>query len=83
MVKEDEQKKRLDKLIIEAESVITKQIEYINQETNLLIDQILDFGIPIPTSDKIKLAATDMALQTIAPFHKNKNSMGMLSCSKA
>lgn len=76
MITEDEQKRQLDTLITEVESVLTQQIEYVNQETISLIDQILDFGTPIHTNDKIKLAAIDMALQNMAPFHKNKNSMG-------
>ncbi|MEM5663008.1 PIN domain-containing protein [Bacillus toyonensis] len=83
MITDNEKKMQLDTLITEAESVITEQIEYVNEGTISLIDQILDLGAPINTNDEIKLAATDMALQSMAPFHKNKNSMGMLSYFKA
>lgn len=76
MITDNEKKMQLDTLITEAESVITEQIEYVNEGTISLIDQILDLGVPIHTNDEIKLAATDMALQSMAPFHKNKNSMG-------
>ncbi|MBJ7949995.1 PIN domain-containing protein [Bacillus cereus group sp. N24] len=76
MITDNEKKMQLDTLITEAESVITEQIEYVNEGTISLIDQILDLGAPINTNDEIKLAATDMALQSMAPFHKNKNSMG-------
>ncbi|PEQ56998.1 PIN domain-containing protein [Bacillus cereus] len=76
MITDNEKKMQLDTLITEAESVITEQIEYVNEGTISLIDQILGLGVPIHTNDEIKLAATDMALQSMAPFHKKKNSMG-------
>ncbi|MGU3372622.1 PIN domain-containing protein [Bacillus mycoides] len=76
MINDTEKKEELNDLIRQAEHVIEQQIEYINRETMALIDHILDIGILIRTTDPIKLAAADMALQKKAPFGKNKNSMG-------
>jgi hypothetical protein len=76
MINDPVKKEELTNLIRQAEDVIAQQIEYINRETIALIDQILDTGVLIKTTDNIKIAAADMALQKKAPFGKNKNSMG-------
>lgn len=76
MITDPEKKNELTNLIQQAEDVINQQIEYINREIISLIDEILNNGVLIKTTDTIKIAAADMALQKKAPFGKNKNSMG-------
>lgn len=76
IVMEPEQKEDLTKLIAHANEVQEVHVKYIGQTTISLVQEVMELGMKIPTSDKIKLEATDWALEKHAPFHKDKNSIG-------
>lgn len=76
IVEEQEQKDILTELISNAEQFKVEQVENIGNQTIALFDEIIELGRKISTTDKIKVEAADMALQKLAPFHKDKNSIG-------
>ncbi|MBZ9536671.1 DUF4935 domain-containing protein [Cytobacillus oceanisediminis] len=75
-IEDDDEKKKLDELITNAEELSLKQAEYVGNQTLAVIDSIQDMGFGIPTTDNIKLKVIDLSLNNRAPFHRNKNSAG-------